>query len=177
MSTFQRIRIFIFGLAQIAVAVIMGYYSDKAFPYVVTILAFALFVWGIKHLHYYFTMARFMVDGRIILVLGVILLDLGIVSASLIDVPKIYIIIYLASIHAFSALVEVLRALESRRLGAKSWRLKLVQGIVELLMVVSCFVFIKNIAIVAIIYGLGLAYSGVMNAISAFRKNTLVFIQ
>ncbi len=178
MSNLQKINTFIIGAVQIALAaLVISEPQDYSLDVVVSFLGFALSILGIKHLYHYFTMARFMVDGKIILILGVILLDFGILSASLIDVPTIYIIMYLVSIHAFSALVLILRTVESIRYGAKSWKFKLSHGIIEILIVVACFVFIKSPLKVALIYGIGLAYSGLMNIITAFRKSTLIYIQ
>ena len=177
MTSLQKINSCITGILKILTGALLMYYPQDAFPYVITILGLALSIWGIKHLYYYFTMARYMVDGKIILILGVILLDLGILSTSLNDVPKIYIIIYLVIIHAFSALVQILRTIESIRYGAKSWKLKLSHGIFEILIVIACFVFIKNPGTVAFIYGIGLIYSGIMNIITALRKTTLIYIQ
>ncbi len=152
-------------------------YPKDAFPVVTTILGLGLAVQGIKHLFYYFTMARFMVDGRIILIIGVILLDMGLFAASLNDMPKIYIILYLVVIHAFSGLIGLLRALEAKRYGAKSWRLEFSHSAANIVMVVMCFVFIKNAGTVAVIYGITIIYTGIIRIITSFRKSTLVYIQ
>ena len=177
MTSLQRIKTFFIGAFRIVIGALLMYFPKEAFPFVTSILGLALMVWGIKHLYYYFTMARFMVDGRIILILGVILLDLGVLSASLVDVPKIYIILYLIIIHAFSGIIQILRTAESMRYGAKSWRLNLAHGVFEIAIVIACFIFIKNPGTVAFIFGIGLINSGIISIITSFRKSALVYIQ
>ena len=66
------------------------------------------------------------------LFIGIIALDAGMLSLSLQDSPREFMIFYLLGTFAFSGLVDVLRARESRRVGARSWRLTLIIGAINL---------------------------------------------
>ena len=149
---------------------------NDTYVLVILVLSLTFALIGLKDLIYYFTMARFMVNGRLILFKGVILLDFGLVSASLIDMPKIYLILYLVVIHAFSGVVEILRAKESKNYGS-SWKLKLSHGIVNILLALCCMVFIKKTNIAIYIYAAGLIYSAAIRIITALRKTALIYIQ
>ena len=132
---------------------------------------------GIRAIVYYVTMARFMVGGRTSLYNGIIFLDLGILTFTLTEVPHYYVLIYLIAIHAFSGVVEVLRAFEAKRFGAGSWRLKIGHGAVNIIMALLCVIFITHINIAVIVYGIGLIYSSLLRIISACRRTKLIYIQ
>ena len=153
--------------------------TDPEYGYllVVYLLAFILLIMGIRRLYYYFTMARFMVDGKESLYTGVLLLDFGAITGSLSDVPKFYILLYLVAVHAFSGLVEILRAREARGQGSGFWKLKMVHGIIDMIMAVICIIFINEGSIAVLIYGIGLIYSALTRMVLAFRKTKLVYIQ
>ena len=176
MSIGWRIGKILTGILIIAAAVCMILLPEIGYYVIALILGFSLLFSGIASLIYYFTMARFMVNGRMILFKGVILLDFGLVSASLIDMPKIYLIIYLVVVHAFSGVVELLRSMEARSYGA-SWKLKLSHGIINLLLALCCLVFIKMTNMAIYIYAAGLMYSAAIRIITALRKTALVYIQ
>ena len=177
MTKFTRIKEIIFGIVTIACALLTMVAPSDGYDVIILILAVWLMIRGIRTLVYYFSMARFMVGGRSQLYSGVILLDFGILTATLTDVPHYYVLLYLIMMHAFSGLIEVLRALEAKRYGAPSWRLKLSHGILNLLVTVASLIFMKYLATAVIVYGIGLIYSSVMRIISACRKTKLVYIQ
>ena len=151
--------------------------SDDAYMFVVSILSIGLAIAGIKDIVFYFTMARNMVGGRMILIQGVIILDFAMITGSLASVPKIYILLYLIGVHAFSGVVEVLRAMEARRTVDGPWKLKFSHGIVNFLLAIACLVFIRHSNTALIIYSIGLMYSAVIRLFSAFAKTTFVVIE
>lgn len=177
MSRFQRIQNIIIGIVILLYAILMIETPDEAYPVIIAIFALGLMLAGLKDLFYYFTMARFMVGGKLSLYKGIITLDLGLFTATLTDVPSYYILMYLAGIHAFTGLVEFLRANEARINGARSWRTKLLHGIVDVGIAVLCFINIRDQETAVIIYSLGLIYSGVLRILSVFRKTTMIYIQ
>ena len=177
MTVMQRVKDVVAGLFMIFGALMLLTDPENGYLLVVYLLAFILLVMGIRRLYYYFTMARFMVDGKESLYVGVILFDFGALTGSLSDVPKFYVLFYLIGIHAFSGLVEILRAREARLQGASSWKLKLIHGMVDLLMAIICIMFINEGSIAVLIYAIGLIYSAVIKIISAFRKTRFVYIQ
>ena len=67
--------------------------------------------------------------------------------------------------------------LEARRYEAQHWRLKLINGIVNILLALSCLIFIRSMRVAVYVYCIGLCYSACMRIISAFRKNAIVYIQ
>lgn len=177
MSAAQRIRSFLAGLFLIGLTVVMFVDPDDGFSIVATILSVSLIAFGVRELFYYFTMARFMVGGKSALYIGVIMLDAGVFALTLSDMPKLYIVLYLLIIHAFSGAVDVMRSTEARRLGAASWRLNLLSGVVNIAISVVCVIFLRSPHMIVYIYASGLAYSAVFRIVNACRKTAVVYIQ
>ena len=177
MTKIQKIKEAAFGLISLAAAIIMMTDPSRGYDMIITLISIYLILRGLWRLIYYFQMARFMVGGRMTLYTGIIMFDFGILTRTLTDVPHYYVLVYLIAIHAFSGLVEILRVLEARRFGSRSWRLKLTHGIINILMAAACIVFIRNLRAAVFIYSLDLIYSGVMRIISACRRTVLIYIQ
>jgi len=134
---------------------------------------------GLGALFYYFTMGRYMVGGKTILFRSIILLDVGALAGSLIDYGVLYAALYLALLHAFSGVVEILRANESRRTGGH-WKLKIAHGIANVLLSVTLvltLVVFRQPAVVIYIYGAGLMYTAALIIASSFRRTDIVYIQ
>ena len=177
MSLFSRIRNVIFGLLMMITAVVFIFYrDDDGYKIIIIILAIGLAIRAVRYIVFYFTMARHMAGGKMILFQGVILLDFALLTGSLSDVSKIYILLYLVCIHAFSGAVEILRAMEARRTVEGPWKLKFSHGIINILLAISCLVFIRQAGIALIIYGIGLLYSAFIRIITAFRKTSFILI-
>ncbi len=178
MTIYQRIKKILFSICMFAVALFFILFpSDNAYRIVVSILSLGLAIAGIKDIVFYFTMARHMVEGKMILIQGVIIFDFAIITGSLADVPKIYILLYLIGIHAFSGVVEILRAMESRRTVDGPWKMKFSHGIVNFILAIACLIFIRRSHTALIIYSLGLMYSAVIRLFDAFRKTAFVVIE
>ncbi len=161
----------------IVASVVMMYSPTDGYDTMILLLTLWFVVKGIGDLAYYFTMSRFMVSGRMNLYRGLLMLDFGIFTSAMTDIPHYYVLIYLISLHAFSGLVEVLRALEAKRGGAPSWRLKCSHGVLNLLVAVCCIFYIRHMSFVVFVYCLGLIYSSILRIISACRKNRFAQIQ
>jgi len=151
--------------------------SDEAYVFVIAVLTLGLVIKGIKDIFFYFTMARHMVGGKMILFQGVIVLDFALLTGSLSDVPKIYILFYLVVIHAFSGVVEILRAMEARRTVSGPWKMKFTHGLVDFLLAFSCFIYIRQTHTALIIYSIGLLYSAVMRIANSLRRTTFILIR
>ena len=178
MTGFQRVKKVLLGIFMFLMAIGFIYEpSDEMYMAVVAILALGLAVAGIKDIVFYFRMARHMIGGKMILVQGVIILDFGLFTASLADVPKIYILLYLIGIHAFSGVVEVLRAMEAKRTVEGPWKLKFSHGLVNFALAIACLIFIRHSNTALLTYSIGLMYSAVINIFSAFRKTTFILIE
>lgn len=178
MTILQRVKTIFIALVMIAVSIILlSTPTNSAYMWVIVILSIGLAISGIKDIIYFFTMARHMVGGKIILVQGVIILDFAIITGSIADVPKIYILLYLIAIHGFSGVVDVLRALEAKNTVEGHWKLKFAHGLVNFALAIACLVFIRHSNTALIIYSIGLMYSAVMNLFSAFRKYSFAIIE
>ena len=177
MNTIQKITEIVMGILMLVVAVFMLLYPNDTYFFILMFLGFGLLATGIGVLIYYFTMAMFMVGGKVTLYKGVILIDFAILTLSFTDIPKVYILIYLAVVHAFSGFVEILRADETRKNGSKHFKLKLFHGFLNVIMAACCIIFIKKTNTAVLIYSLGLIYSAIIRIITAFRKTTFVYIQ
>ncbi len=176
MTKIRKITETIWGLIMILFSVMMVLFSEDAYPLILTVLTLGFIYYGFKSLIYYFTMARFMVGGKVSLYRAVILLDFGFLTFSLNDIPKIYILLYLATINAFAGLVELLRANESRKQGS-SWKLKLSHSLINIFLALACIIFIRKANTPVYIYSFGIFYSGIIRIITAFRKTTFIYIQ
>ena len=151
--------------------------NETALKFIILIFCISLLFSGIRELLSYFTMARRMVGGRSILYRSIIVIDIGIFTMSLTDVPMAYIMLYLAGIHLFSGSIDILNALGTKRLQGVSWKMQFLYGLLNVVIAVLCLIFIKSIGIAVIIYAFGLASSGVMRIVQACRRTAIVYIQ
>ena len=177
MSYGQRIRSFMAGIGMLLAVLILLLAKNNGVSLIVLILAFSLILRGVRSLIYYLSMARFMVGGLTSFFAGVFLIDFGIVSISLADEARIYIFLYLAGWNAFSGLISLLRAWEAFRNKGRSWIMNALYGIVNIAILVCCFIYWNNPATLASLYCAGLAYSGILKIINAFRRTEIVYIQ
>ena len=176
MSGGQRIKNVLIGVLIILGAVILIAFPEEGIIITASILSLSLFVYGIKTLIYYITMTRHMVGGRIMLYLAVVVLDLGMFTMMLTNIPKMYIALYLVVVYAFSGAIDILRALEAKKYQAPSWRFSLISGIINVAVAIMCVIFISSTYMIVYLYSAGLIYSAVARIITAFRKTAIVYI-
>jgi len=180
MTKLQRLSNILIGLILILSSILIFVIPEAGYPFAVTLIGMSLTLTGLRMLIYYISMARHMVGGKLMLFIGIIALDAGMLSLSLQDSPRGFMIVYLLGTYAFSGLVDVLRARESRQVGAPSWRLNLTIGIINLALAILAGFFgivLKAADTVSYIYGAGVFYSGIMRIITAFRRTSIVYIQ
>lgn len=138
-----------------------------------------MFVYGIRLLIYYFSMARHMVGGKSTLYQAIIVLDLGLFTGSMISMSDYIVTIYLLSIFAFSGVIDILRSLEAKKNGA-SWRMKFITGCISVIMALALVVtglVLRNTTYLVYGYCFTLVYSGIMRIVASFRKTAMVYIQ
>ena len=176
MNDLQKAGTVASGILMLVTGVILFLVPDDGTFYVAVILAIALFLMGMRLLVYYFTMARRMVGGRAVLLLGVFLLDFCAFTVTILDEPRIMVILYLVGWHGFSGLVSILRAREAK-IHKGNWKFKAANGVVNILVVIGCIFFVKNPAMLTLIYSVGLCYSAITRIISAFKPTQIVYIQ
>ncbi|MBQ8946317.1 MAG: DUF308 domain-containing protein [Lachnospiraceae bacterium] len=178
MNGFQRIKAILIGLLMLAVAILFILFpSDEMYMAIVWLLSVGLAIAGIRDIIFYFRMARHMIGGKMILIQGVIILDFALITGSLADVPKIYILLYLIGIHAFSGVVEVLRAMEAKRTVDGPWKLKFGHGLVNLGLAMACLIFIRHSNTAIMIYSIGLIYSAIVRIFGAFQRTSFILIE
>lgn len=176
MTKWQRIENFIIGIVILLGGVLLALAGAESIPLIVLLLALSLTITGLKMLIYYFSLARHMVDGDQILIRGLILFDLGAFSCTLSSFSTIYVMGYLIAVHAFSGFVDVMRALEAKRLSAPSWKMVFATGAVNIILAMMCIVFLRRDSIAVYIYSAGLIWSAVSRIITSFRKTAVVYI-
>ena len=165
------------GIGMLLAMLILLIIGNDGVSLVVLILAVSLILRGLRSLIYYVSMARFMVGGQASLLTGVFLIDLGILSLSLADEGHMFIFLYLAGWNAFSGLVSLLRAREAYRNKGRSWIMNTLYGVVNIGILICCFIYWKSPATLASLYCAGLGYSGILRIINAFRRTEIVYIQ
>ncbi|MBO5556000.1 MAG: hypothetical protein J5927_02340 [Oscillospiraceae bacterium] len=143
------------------------------------ILSVSLIVIGLRNLIFYFSMARHMVNGKSLLIIGVISLDLGLFTLSITRFQGPLIALYLLGAYAFAGVVDILRAREARQQEAPAWKFSLAEGIANIGFAAAAFVFgllLGNMRDLTLIYAVGLLYSAFLNLLSAFRRTAIVYI-
>ncbi len=90
-----------------------------------------------------------------------------------------FIVLYILGINAFSGIVDILRALEARKLQSPSWRMNLAAGIVSIVFALAAGVsglVMKDMEVTTIIFVIGVFWSAAAKLISAFRRTAIVYI-
>lgn len=175
MTSLQRVRSIFEGLMMLLAVVILLLTPDTGYKIIGFILSVLLMVEGVRSLLFYFSMARNMVGGKLILFRGVIALDLGMFAYSLQDIPPVYILLYILIGHLFSGIVDVLRAMEAKKMESR-WKLNLAYGIANILLALSCGLCFKNPTLLTYVYVVGLAYAACLRIAQAFRKTAIIYI-
>ena len=178
MNSIQRIKKFLSGLVMLLGSLLLIVEPEEGYYIIAFLLSISLLLTGVRAMVYYFTMARNMVGGKSILYRALILTDLGIFTLTTITIPKIYLICHLLISHAFSGLVDMLKAIEDKKLQSSSWRMSFLYGLGNLLTAVAAFTCLLNNStdLVMYIYCAGLAYSAIMQMASSFRKTAIIYI-
>lgn len=177
MNLVQRVRSIVVGIIMIAISVLMFAFPGEGYIFAILLLSASLIVFGIRNLIYFFSMARHMVGGRSLLYLAVITIDIGVFTLSLSNVSKVIIVLYLFGSHIFTGGIDIMRALESKKLHAPHWRFRLTYGIINIAVGFVCIIFIQNIEVAVFIYSAGLVFSAISRIISAFRRTAVVYVQ
>ncbi len=177
MTKMQKIRSVITAIASLICAMVMILYPRLGIDLVLIVMILSLTTSGIYTLGYYFTMARYMVDGQLVLIKGIVVLNLGLLMISLSNAPLQYVMIYLLICHGFSGLTEILHALDIRSMQIAAWKRDFAVGAVNLVLCVICAIFINSANTMVYIYSLTLIHSALSKIINATKKTALVYIQ
>ncbi len=175
MTVWRRIRGVLAGILLILVALLLLVSGGQAYGLVLSIYALMLELAGLRRLVFYFKMARFMVGGKSILYRGILLLDLGVFAGSMVNLPRIYVLLYICGTLAFSGIVDVLRALESRQFGSP-WKLKVSKGALSIFAALHALIFLRSLDTVVYLFCVALMYSAAVRIISALRPSPVLTI-
>ena len=175
MTKIQRIKSVLFALLMILAALLIFLMTEDGYKLITLMIWVSLTLSALRQLVYYFSMARHMVGGRLVLYKAIIFLDLALFTRAVIRIPRAYVLIYLSVLFGFAGLVDVLHSLESRRVGG-SWRFNLSHGILNIILAGICLFFIRTGRLVEVIYGISLISSAILRIISATRRTAVVYI-
>ena len=151
-----------------------------AVPIFAGILSLTFTLRGLSSLIYYGSTARHMVGGKLALYRGIIYMDAGLFMSAIADEAKIYIILYLAILHGFAGIVDLLRSREAKSEGSPVWKGAAVYGTVEVLLAAAVLIggyALGSVRAVMYIYGAGLMYTACVRIGTAFRRTAIVYIQ
>lgn len=177
MSLIKKIIQLSVGFALIILAVFLIVVPELAVEYIAAIIFITLFIGGIRYLAQYFSMARYMVGGRTIFYTGLIMLDLSLISWSLIVKSQLYIMLYLVGIYVFYGVVQLLHSFETKRNENSAWKIIFINAVINLLIALTCLCFAGSLEIMVYVYGAGVIYTGLTRIVSIFRKEEQVVIQ
>ena len=179
MSIFQRFRGVLSGLGMILFGIVMILGGKDVYGVIIGVLGLILLFTGIRYLIYYFRTGRFVVGGRMIFFIGIILFDFGVFTMTLNDEPLAIVVIYLIAFYAFAGLVDILRAFEAKK-QESPWKTKLLLGIIEVAVAGLALFFglvLRSPDDVVLVYGCGVIVSGIMRIANSFRRTAIVYIQ
>lgn len=177
MGKARRILNVLTGLLIIFFGIIMLTSNGEAYRMVLFILEMALIIRGVRLLVYYLTMARHMVGGKVILYEGIFLLDIGLFTVNLDELPLMYAMLYLLAGLAVSGIIDMLRANEIRLLESGRWKYQFFTGIVKIGVTVICLFSLDSPISLVSVYSFGLIHSGAARIGSAVRRGAIVYIE
>ena len=96
MTRINRIENFLIGLLMIAGSIALAINPEESLPVITAIMSVSLWIYGIRMMVYYLTMARHMVGGLRVLFRAILMLDLGYFAMGLTEIPLLYVMLYLA---------------------------------------------------------------------------------
>lgn len=177
MTKWQRIKAILRGLLTMLVAPVLVIDPELGCVLIVMVLGLSAAIKGGRMLLYFVTMARHMVGGKTILYQGFILLDFGLFTLGLAEIPSRFIMLYLLLGYLFYGLIGVLRAMEIRKRAMGSWRFKLLASAGDIALGALCLAKFNSMKWAAGIYCLGVIWSALGRIISACRPNQRVVCQ
>lgn len=177
MSFTKRVYNIISGLIMIMFGVFLFIDTEDGMDLVIAALVFTLIIYGLKQTLYFFTMARHMVGGRMILYRGVIILDIGLFMLLTLDDPSIYVALYLIGGLALSGAIAILKGLEAKKLQIKSCNRTIFYGIVKIIIAGFSLFHLNSYNMLVYIFAVGVVFSALTRIAEALRKSAIIFVQ
>lgn len=180
MSRFQRIKAIVIGILLLLSSLLILIVPEEYYLLFTFIISIMLIVYAVRKLFYYFRMARHMVGGKAILYEAIIILDFGLFTSSLYDDHSLTILIYLLVIFIFTGFVDILRAFEAKKTGAKNWKFKFLTGLIMVIFALALVIvglIFRNTAILKYGFCISVLFAAFRRFRVAFSKTAIVYIQ
>ena len=177
MTKWQRIKAVFRGFITLLLAPLLLLDPEVGCILIIMVLGFSTALKGIGMLLYFLSMARHMVGGKLILYQGFILLDFGLFTLSIAQIPSRFIMLYLLLGYLFYGLVGILRAMEIRKEHIGSWRFRLLVAAGNLALGALCLAEFNSMQWAAGIYCMGVLWSALGRIVSACRPNQRVYVK
>jgi len=175
MGKTKRVLYILQGILMLLSVGIMITEPEFGYTLIIEILIISFMIYAINQLIYYFTLAKYMVGGKLVLCKALLVLNLAINTWGISDVPKRYIMLYLVGGLALAGTIDVLRALETRKNHGINWRLKLVQG-VGTIVISLAGLFAGSTSVIVYFFCAGVVSSAITKFTEAFRKTSIIYI-
>jgi len=172
----QKIANLALSLLMVACGVVLLLDPTDGLVLVAVVLGFALVVYGVRKLVFYLTMGRHMAGGLSQLFMAVIAIDVAAFALTLWDNPRLAIMLYLVCFNLYTGAISIARGVESKLFGSP-WVMSVVHGLVNIALVVLCFVFVGSDQILIAIFCFGLFYSAIVRFVSVFKPTEIIYIQ
>ena len=161
-------------------AAILFLLGSDGFKFIMDVISITFIISGLNQIIFYFRLARHMIGGKAVLIKGLITLDIGALTVSMLDSTELLIISYILGCHLISGVIDVLKTNEARQLKSPHWKLDFTVGVGNILMAIICFICaigVGSIILVIYLYAFVLVYSAINRIASAFRRTEIVYIQ
>ena len=150
MTKMQKIKNILIAISMILMAALFILDSDLGYDVIVILLSVYFIVNGIRTLWFFFTMAPRMVGGRRILIL-----NLGIFTMVLNVTPTVYVMLYLCGVYLFTGGIDIMNAVDAKKMGSPFFKRKLITGIINVLIGVLCVVFLRDTEMLVYVFAGG----------------------
>ena len=180
MNKLQRIKEIAFGVALIALAVLLALIPEDSILVVAFIISLSLLIYGARLMWYYFSRARHMVGGKATLYQGVIVLDIALFSFSFMTISPHAVAVYLMLIFAVSGGIDILRSVESKKTGVSSWKWRFIVGCIRIVAAIGLLIagaFFHSVKLLVIGFCADLVYLGIVRIVRALRRTAIIYIQ
>lgn len=174
MGSTKRVFVLCKGISELVASIVILVYPE-GYRWVVWALIVSLLLYSLKQLFYYFSMARYMVDGMGILYKGIFLMDLGIFALSLSNVPQRSVMLYLTIGLSLSGYLDIMESLDSKKLEG-AWRYHFLYGLGKIAIAFMGIIFLGSTQIMSYIFCAGLIHSAISDIVSTFRKTAIIYI-
>lgn len=172
----QRILRGLSGVLLVLAALSLVFSGERGYYFMLLGLELILIGKAIEILVFYIQMARHMVGGIFYLYEALLLLDIGIFTLVLVDLPRGIAMLYLNGGVLLSGVTDLLRARDWKRMALRRWKFMMVIGVSKIIFVLTSLSYLHSPYMLTLIYAVGLAYSGVVRVVTSFQKVELMYV-